>query len=148
LTETSRVIGTNAHNVFRVLADGWSYPSWVVGAAHMRDVDRSWPTVGARLHHRVGPWPINIDDQTVVTAMVPDRMLEMCARVWPLGTATVRVTLEPLDDGRTRVRMYEALSSSIGRKVPKLLQAALLVPRNREALARLDDIAVHRMAGG
>jgi hypothetical protein len=144
MAETSRVIGATPEQIFAVLADGWSYASWVVGAAHMRDVDPSWPAVGSRLHHRVGPWPVNIDDRTVVRAVVPDRMLELDARVWPLGAALVRLTLEPLDADRTRVRMEETLCSTLARKVPDIVQAALIVPRNRESLARLDDIAVHR----
>jgi len=146
MAETSRIIGTSAERIFAVLADGWSYASWVVGAAHMRDVDPSWPAPGSRLHHRVGPWPVNIDDQSVVRSMIPDRMLELEARVWPLGAALVRLTLEPIDPLRTRVRMEESLCSTMWRKVPDIVQAALLVPRNQESLARLDDIAVHRGA--
>jgi len=148
MTKTSRVIGASAEQIFQVLADGWSYASWVVGAAHMRDVGPTWPAVGTRLHHRVGPWPINIDDRTVVRAMEPDRMVELEARVWPFGAALVRVTLEPVGDGRTRVWMEEGLCSDLGRRIPDLVQAALLVPRNQESLARLDDLAVHRVKRG
>jgi hypothetical protein len=145
MATASRIIGATPEQIFAVLADGWSYAAWVVGAAHMRDVDPSWPAVGARLHHRVGPWPVNIDDRTVVRAMVPNQLLELDARVWPLGAALVRLTLDPLDAGHTKVRMEEFLSSRLARKVPDIVQAALIVPRNRESLARLDDIAVHRI---
>jgi hypothetical protein len=41
--------------------------------------------------------------------------------------------------------MEEKLCSTLGRKVPDIVQAALIVPRNQESLARLDDIAVHRI---
>src|SRR5690242_18115313 len=80
--ETCRVIGTSPDRIFAVLADGWSYASWVVGAAHIRDVDRDWPAVGTRVHHRVGPWPLQINDQTVVRAVRPGRLLELAARAW------------------------------------------------------------------
>jgi hypothetical protein len=142
---TSRVIGATPEQVFAVLADGWTYASWVVGAAHMRDVDPSWPAVGSQLHHRVGPWPLNIDDRTVVRAVVENRSLELDARAWPLGAAMIRLTLEPLAAERTRVVMQEELCSGIWQKVPDIVQAALIVPRNQESLARLDDIAVHRI---
>lgn len=147
MTETERVVDATPNQVFEVLADGWSYASWVVGAAHMRAVDPGWPAVGTRLHHRVGPWPLTIDDRTTVTAMQPGRLLELDARAWPVGSAGVRVVLEPVDGGRTRVRLREWLTSPTAGKLPKVLQAALLVPRNKESLSRLDDLAVHRVAG-
>jgi Polyketide cyclase / dehydrase and lipid transport len=145
--DASRIIGASADEIFQVLADGWSYSSWVVGAAHTRDVDPEWPAVGSRLHHRVGPWPVSIDDRTRVVAMEPGRLLELDARAWPVGAARVRVTLEPLDADRTRVRMAEYLTSPRARHLPRALQDLVLVPRNRECLARLDDLAVHRIRG-
>ena len=49
-------------DVFAVLADGWLYPSWVVGASRVRGVDGTWPQPGSRIHHSVGVWPLLIDD--------------------------------------------------------------------------------------
>lgn len=144
MIETCRIVGTSAKHIFAVLADGWSYSSWVVGAAHIRDVDRGWPAVGSRVHHRVGPWPVQINDITVVRAMEPDRLLELDARMWPLGAAVIRMELEPVSAGATRVRMEETLTSGAARLLPRPVQFALLRPRNVEALRRLDDIAVHR----
>jgi uncharacterized protein YndB with AHSA1/START domain len=147
MTQTERVIGATPEQVFAVLSDGWSFASWVVGAAHMRAVDETWPAVGSRLHHRVGPWPLNIDDRTTVTAMTPARLLELDASAWLLGAAHVRLSLEPVDGEGTRVVMGEWLTSPRASKVPAMLQRALLVPRNRESLSRLEDLAVHREAG-
>jgi polyketide cyclase/dehydrase/lipid transport protein len=148
MVEVYRDIGASPHEVFTVLADGWTYASWVVGASHMRDVDPHWPEVGARLHHRVGPWPFSIDDTTRVAAMEPDRLLELEAHVWPMGSARARLILEPVGPDCTRVRFAEALSSPVARRIPESVQAAVIGPRNRESLARLDDIAVHRVRGG
>jgi hypothetical protein len=39
VSETRKVIDTTPDRIFAVLADGWTYASWVVGAAHIRDVD-------------------------------------------------------------------------------------------------------------
>jgi len=147
MVEVCQDIGAGANEIFTVLADGWTYASWVVGASHMREVDPDWPRVGARLHHRVGPWPLSLDDSTTVVAMEPDRLLELDAHAWPAGAARVRLALEPLGPDRTRVRFTEAFSSPLARRIPERAQAVLLVPRNRESLARLDDLAVHRVRG-
>jgi uncharacterized protein YndB with AHSA1/START domain len=146
MIEVSRTIGTSPDRIFAVLADGWSYASWVVGAAHIRDVDDGWPAVGTRIHHSVGPWPLYVRDQTVVRAMEPDRLLELDAHVWPFGAARVRLTLDQVSPTTTRVRMAETLSSGVGRVLPKAALSLMLRPRNSEALHRLDDIAVHREA--
>ncbi|MDQ7905569.1 SRPBCC family protein [Phytohabitans sp. ZYX-F-186] len=139
----SRIINTSPERVFAVLADGWSYASWVVGASHIRDVDAGWPSLGARIHHQVGPWPLHIKDVTSVEAVVPGRMLELHARAWPLGAATVRLDLEPVDSATRATLSYE-LTAGAGRFLPRPLQSILLGPRSTEILGRLADIAVRR----
>lgn len=146
MSETRKVIETTPERIFAVLADGWSYASWVVGAAHIRDVDAAWPAVGSRIHHKVGPWPVQIKDETAVRAMEPDRLLELDARMWPVGKAIIRITLEPISAASTRVTIAESVVSGAGRLLPEAVQAVVLRPRNAEALARLADIAVHRRA--
>lgn len=42
----SRRVDAPAEAVWSVLADGWSYANWVVGAARVRDVDPGWPAQG------------------------------------------------------------------------------------------------------
>ncbi|MEV4538494.1 SRPBCC family protein [Asanoa sp. NPDC049518] len=144
MSETQKVIDTTPERVFAVLADGWSYASWVVGAAHIRDVEGEWPAVGSRIHHKLGPWPVQINDQTTVRAMEPDRLLELDARMWPIGKAVVRVTLEPVSATSTRVTMTESIVSGPAHLLPEAVQSVLLHPRNSEALDRLANIAVHR----
>ena len=41
-----RSMNCSPEDVFAVLADGWLFPTWVVGASRMRDVDAAWPEVG------------------------------------------------------------------------------------------------------
>jgi uncharacterized protein YndB with AHSA1/START domain len=144
VAETRRTINAPPERIFAVLADGWSYASWVVGAAHIRDVDDGWPAVGTRVHHQVGPWPLQLKDQTSVRAVESDHVLELDARAWPLGGARIRLELRPAGRDSTQVVMTEQLSSGIGRLLPRRLQSLLLKPRNAEALRRLDDLAVHR----
>lgn len=45
----SRDVDAPARAVWDVLADGWLYPLWVVGAARMRDVDHGWPAGAAEV---------------------------------------------------------------------------------------------------
>ncbi|MGI5240428.1 SRPBCC family protein [Dactylosporangium sp. CA-139066] len=139
-----RTVNATPDRVFAVLADGWTYASWVVGASHIRDVDDGWPAVGARLFHQVGPWPLHISDVTWVHAVTPGRMLELHARAWPLGEAKVRLDLEPVEAAATRVTLSYELIAGIGRFVPRIIQSALLGPRSTEMLSRLADIAVRR----
>ena len=128
-----------------MLADGWTYPLWVVGASHMRTVDPEYPAVGACLHHSVGLWPLLIEDTTEVLAVEPDRRLVLQARAWPTGTAHVELQLEPAPGG-TMVRMTECAASGPAALLPAPVQSAMLRPRNREALSRLDDIVRNRKA--
>lgn len=145
MIEVTREVPTDPAHVFAVLADGWSYPLWVVGASHMRDVDEEWPATGSRIHHSVGAWPLVVEDITEVVAMEPERHLELRARVWPTGTARIVVDLEPTPGG-TRVTMAEGPESGPARLVPHHVQLLLLGARNREALSRLGQIAVNREA--
>jgi uncharacterized protein YndB with AHSA1/START domain len=143
MIEVSRVIPTDPDRVFAVLADGWSYPLWVVGATHMRSVDPDWPAVGSKLHHSVGIWPLLIEDNTEVLAVEPGRMLELRARAWPAGTARVRLTLDPVPEG-TLVTMAERSESGPARLAPWPIESYLLKLRNTESLERLSDLVMHR----
>jgi hypothetical protein len=142
--EVSQSVSTSAERVFAVLADGWLYPLWVIGATHMRDVDPGWPAVGTRIHHCVGPWPFNIRDATTVVAVEPGRMLELDARVWLTGAAKVRIVLTPVGDNKTHVTMGKIFDRGPAQHLPMSVQAALMRSRNIESLRRLADIAEHR----
>ncbi|MGA6164906.1 SRPBCC family protein [Amycolatopsis magusensis] len=143
-SQVSLEVPVAAPEVYAVLADGWSYSSWVVGNAHIRDVDPGWPAPGTRIHHSVGAWPVHISDTTVVRESVPDRLIDLEAKLWLLGTARVRISLEPLSASSTRVVMEEGAMSGPGRLMPDAVQAFLLRFRNTEALSRLADLAVGR----
>jgi Polyketide cyclase / dehydrase and lipid transport len=144
MAEVSAVVPVSRQRVFDVLADGWVYGLWVVGASHIRQVDGTWPEVGSRIHHSSGPWPLQVEDVTVVRAAEPPRILELEAKLWPIGTARVRLQLDEYGPNVTQVRMTEHAERGPARWVPHALQAAVLVPRNRESLRRLADLAVNR----
>jgi hypothetical protein len=130
--------------VFAVLADGWSYASWVVGASHIRQVDPGWPEPGTRIHHSVGPWPMVVRDVTTVRALERPTMLELDARLWPVGEARIRLELTETEPNTTELRMTERVVRGPGRVLPDAVQALPLVPRNRESLRRLVDLAAGR----
>ncbi len=137
--------------VFAVLADGWAYAGWVVGASHVRAVEAGWPAVGSRLHHASGAWPLVMEDETRVEVVDPGRRLVLVARGSGLGEARVDLALVPersddsdsSDDSggpagtSTRVTMAEEPVSGPGRWLHNPLADAVLLRRNTEALARL-----------
>ncbi|MRG58326.1 SRPBCC family protein [Agromyces sp. CFH 90414] len=133
--------------VFDVLADGWLYPGWVVGASRMRDVDASWPSEGSRLHHSVGVWPLLIDDETVSVEWHPPHRAVVRAKGWPIGEACVTVDARPRDSGCV-VRIQEEAVEGPGSWVPRFLTDPLLSVRNRETLRRLAYLAEGREQNG
>jgi hypothetical protein len=94
MARNTRELQCTSEDVFGVLADGWVYPSWVVGASRMRDVDEGWPAQHGSLHHSFGVWPLLIDDTTVVTEWSPPRRMRMRARGWPIGEARVVIDVQ------------------------------------------------------
>lgn len=80
-----RFMDASPDDVFAILRDGWSYPSWVVGASRVRDVEPAWPEAGSKISHSVGVWPAVIDDSTSIVEWDPPHRVVMIARGWPLG---------------------------------------------------------------
>jgi hypothetical protein len=135
-----REIRTSADSVWHVLADGWLYASWVVGASRMRAVEPTWPAVGAVLHHSQGAWPLLLDDETVVKASVPGRELVLHGKTRPLGEVAIRLRLEPSSAGCRVVLEEDAIRGPM-QLIPAPVRAALIRPRNSESLRRLAYLA-------
>lgn len=133
-------------DVFDVLADGWSFATWVVGAARIRDVDADWPAPESSIHHSVGAWPALLDDTTTVREVDRPHSLLLKVRAWPAGEGSVRVTCTPQASG-TLVTMAEEATDGPTRFIPKPVRDALLHPRNRESLRRLRFLAESRARG-
>jgi uncharacterized protein YndB with AHSA1/START domain len=136
MSTTSRPIAATPEQVWSVLSDGWLYALFVVGASRMRDVDETWPAVGAKLHHSVGVWPLLIDDTTEVLEVEEGRRLALRARGWPAGEARVEISLRPGNDA-TVVTIVENATAGPGALVPKAIQDPQLHLRNVETLRRL-----------
>lgn len=144
MATNSAYIGAARQHVFAVLADGWNYSNWVVGASHMRAVQEEWPALGSRLFHAAGAWPVMTRDETVVESVEPGRALTLTAKGRPFGEARVVIELED-ELGGCRVTMHETPTAGPGRWLHNPIFEAVLVRRNAESLARLAAIAEARI---
>lgn len=143
----SRTVKAPAEFVWAVLADGWMYATWVVGASRIREVDPGWPERGSRLHHSVGLWPTLLDDTTEVLEMRTGQLggeLVLQARAWPAGAAHVRIRVAAARAKHSTVSIVEDVTDGPGRLVPRAARQLLIVPRNKETLQRLALIAEGR----
>lgn len=145
MIRVSRHVAAPPSAVWAVLADGWLYPLWVVGASSIRAVDPGWPAPGSRIHHSIGAWPVLVHDTTRVQEAEPERMLLLRAGLWPAGEADVRVTLTP-DGANTRVDLEEQVASGPMSLIPKLAYGPGLKARNVESARRLANLAEHGAA--
>jgi hypothetical protein len=141
-TVSTKVKGS-ASDVWAVLADGWLYGLWVVGASRIRLVDDNWPAPDSRIHHSVGSWPFVIDDTTHVVSSEPERELVLQARAWPSGEARVQLSIEDATDGAV-ITMTEDASHGPALLIPGAVRRAALDWRNTESLKRLSYLVEHR----
>lgn len=139
-----RVVKAPPEKVYSVLTDGWTYSDWVVGTAHIREVDAGWPGPGTKIHFKAGPWPMSIHDTTLALASEPPRRLVLQPRLWPVGALTVAIELTPLAPNTTRVTMQEDVAAGPVRWLRTKVNDLLLHGRNRESLRRLADLAERR----
>ncbi|WP_411721465.1 SRPBCC family protein [Mycetocola sp.] len=135
-----RFIEATPDDVFAVLANGWLYPSWVVGASRMRDVDDAWPAEGSKIFHSFGVWPFLINDSTSVLEWDPPFHMKIKARGWPIGEAYVTIDVKERKDGCV-VRIGEDAVRGPGRYIPAPLRQLMLHARNTETLQRLAFLA-------
>jgi hypothetical protein len=142
-TGTARTMNCTPDDVFATLADGWLYPTWVVGAARMRDVSPEWPEAGAKIHHSLGIWPILLNDESEVVEWSPPTRMRIRAKAGPFGRAVVVLEVRPRPDGCV-VRVGEEPVTGPARVIPAFFWAPFLRARNREILRRLAAIAEGR----
>lgn len=147
MSTNTRIVHCPPSDVFAVLADGWLFPGWVVGASRMRDVDAAWPIEGARLHHSFGVWPVLLDDVTTVVAWDPPRRMVIQPHGWPIGEARVTVEVRPRAGGCV-VRLTEQAVTGPASWLPKPLVDVPLWIRNVETLRRLAFLAEGRAGQG
>ncbi len=140
MATNQRSMSCAPEDVFAVLSNGWLYPTWVVGASRMRDVEVAWPAVNAKIHHSFGVWPLLIDDTTSILEWDPPRHAKLKARGWPAGSAHVVLDVEP-EPGGCRVTITEDAVEGPGTLIPKPVRDAAILYRNKETLQRLAYLA-------
>jgi polyketide cyclase/dehydrase/lipid transport protein len=143
MSENERVMHASPEDVFAVLADGWTYGSWVVGSSRIRAVDPDWPKPGTSIHHSVGVWPVLIHDATTAEEYEPGRRLRIKVRAWPTGAGRVEITADPRPDG-CLVTMWEEAVEGPAKAIPAKVSDPLLQWRNSESLRRLAYLAEAR----
>jgi len=143
MATNSRRMRCRPEDVFRVLADGWLYPAWVVGATRMRAVEAEWPNPDSELHHSVGVWPLVLNDTTRSVEWTPTGRFVLIARGWPVGEAKVTIRVRTDDDGCV-VRIDEEPLHGPAALIPRVLTTPLLRFRNTETLRRLAYLAEGR----
>jgi hypothetical protein len=136
MSTTTRTVHGTPEAVFDVLANGWSYSQWVVGASRVRDVTPGWPAPDTHIHHSVGAWPLLINDTTTVRRCERPDVLELTVRAWPSGEGVVRISCRAVG-ADTEVTMEEDAAKGPALLVPKPVRDLVLDRRNREALRRL-----------
>ena len=133
--------------VFAVLADGWRYADWVVGAKRIRSVDDGWPAAGTKFHHTVGIGPLTIDDTTSSEDVDPPRRLVLGARAWPAGKARVTITVSPSAGGGSDIEMHEVAVAGPAKTFYNPVLDLLTDLRNRESLRRLVRVVARQASG-
>jgi hypothetical protein len=140
MSVNERVINATPRDVDAVLRDGWNYADWVVGAVHIRSVDKAWPAPGSRVYHRVGAWPVMVSDNTEVVAYEPAEALQLRARLWPFGEATIRLDWAASGHDKCRVRMDEQFVQGPALALRNKVADLVLHARNSESLIRLEHL--------
>lgn len=140
----ARDTSASRHDVWEVIADGWTYSQWVVGNSRMRAVDANWPAPGTTIHHSIGIWPLVLNDSTVVESCEPERELVLIANGRPFGKARITLRLADLDGGGCRIEMAEVPVSPPLKWLPKQVALTAAFPRNRETTWRLAAMAERR----
>jgi hypothetical protein len=140
MSRTSRLMSCTPQDVFDVLSDGWTYATWVVGAARIRSVDDGYPAPGKRIHHSVGMWPVLVNDETRAEECEAPHVLQLRVKAWPAGEGQVRIVCEPKGDG-TEVTIFEQAVSGPATLIPRPAEDLMLHLRNKETLRRLAYLA-------
>ena len=127
--------------VWDVLIDPTTYPRWLIGAQEIRRVDDSWPAVDAAFHHRVGVWPVLIDDKSIIREVRRRKRLVLEVRATPAVRGVVRFDLEGAEQGRATV--VEMSEEPLYRKLGDLLRP-ILDPlthlRNKRSLVKFEQL--------
>jgi hypothetical protein len=140
-----RFVPYTQDQVFAVLSTPERYAGWVVGAKKTGVIDPDWPQPGSRFAHQQGAGPLRLNDITVVQALDAPNRIVLEAKIRPLLTAQITLTLDP-QPGGTLITMDEVPIGGPVSRLGHLLDAPLRV-RNSRALRRLEEQVAEVDAG-
>ena len=127
--------------VFDYLLDPTTYPRWLIGAEAMRAVDDDWPAPGSRFHHRVGMWPVRIEDYTELVELDRPRMLQLSVRATPLIRADVTFRCRGDEAESILLLQEEPVYRGVGNLVRPVLDPVTHL-RNHGSLRKLRTVIV------
>jgi len=132
--EVRAVVPAAPQAVFAVLSDPETYPEWLAGAQHIRQVDGEFPAPGSKFEHEVGPSDeVTVADHTEALAADPPNRLELEVHAGPV-TGVVEFELERTGEG-TLVTFREQMTGALGPAMPALRGPIFL--RNKASLDKL-----------
>lgn len=137
-------VGVAADEMFALLLDPYAYPKWVVGTRRIRDVDRDWPSPGARFHHSVGLGPLGTRDSTTILTCRPPSQLDLEVRFRPLGVAGVSLRISEAGAGRCTIVLGEEPMAGPVEGLRGRAWDAVVHGRNALSLWRLRRLAESR----
>jgi uncharacterized protein YndB with AHSA1/START domain len=141
----SREIAASPARVYAVLIDPSTYPSWLVGAREIREIDAAWPAPGSRFHHRVRFGPFILADSTELLVARPCEQIELAVRARPFITA--RVTFRLVGDaGRCIVSFEEEPAARLVGNLVRPVMDPVTHLRNHHSLKRLEREATRSTA--
>lgn len=143
MTTIERTLPHDRHDVWGALVDPTTYPSWLIGADAIREIDGDWPDPGSAFHHRVGVGPLKVRDRSRVVAIEPEVRLVLDIRASALIQAKVTFELAALDDA-TRLRFTEEPEVVILGDVLRPVADLLTRGRNHGSLDRLERFLAER----
>jgi hypothetical protein len=147
VTTVGTRIAAPPSEVFDVITDPTTYPTWLVGAVRIRDVDPTWPQVGSAFRHLVGVPPLVVIGSTTSYGLVDEALLHLRAGLGPLGAADISFRLQPGDDGDTVLELVERFVAGPAGWTWRLLHpvvAALVWGRNTVSLEALSQVVEGR----
>jgi uncharacterized protein YndB with AHSA1/START domain len=144
MSSVSRTFHRSLTEVYDLLIDPRTYPSWLVGASDIRDVDDDWPQVGSKFHHRVGVAPFTLADSTELIAYERPHKLRLAVRARPLISAVVTFELVGGTDRCVVTMEEEPAVRPIGNIVRPVMDP-LTHLRNHLSLKRLDQCLSDRI---
>jgi uncharacterized protein YndB with AHSA1/START domain len=145
MSYASREIALSPADVYAVLIDPRTYPSWLIGAEEIRAVDPEWPAPGSRFHHRVRFGPFTLADNTELIEARRDERIQLAVRARPFITAIVTFALVG-DDRRCMVSFEEEPRVRLIGNLVRPVMDPVTHMRNHRSLKRLERVAIAHSA--